>query len=65
MVNRLLHPGGALSRYGGRSDVDVTTGFSEFCCEKLQRITDVIGHTLASWLLPTTEDPTPSLFAAS
>jgi len=64
-VNRLLHPGGALSRYGGRSDIDVVTEFSEFCCEKLQRITDVIGHTLTSWLLPTTEDPPPSLFAAS
>jgi hypothetical protein len=55
-VNRLLYPGGALSRYGDRSDIDVVTGFSEFCCEKLQCITDIIVHTLTSWLLPTTDE---------
>ena len=60
-VNRLLHPGGTLCRYGGRTDLDVVNGFSAFCREKLLCISSRVERTLASWFLPVTLDPPPSV----
>ena len=61
MVNHLLHPGGTLCRYGGRTDLDVVNGFSAFCREKLLCISSRVERTLASWFLPVTLDPPPSV----
>ena len=58
-VNRLLHPGNACCSYGGSNDADVAASFSQFCCNKLQCVKDLISSTLSSWPFAPVADPPP------
>ena len=59
-VNRILHPGDACRRYGGRPDQEVANGFSAYCADKLSRIRETIRITMSNFKLPSRDVISPT-----